>query len=143
MVARLAMLESRHVMNLSSPKIAYDLRPILPLDGEDRIDIIHSGDSVLLRIIYQPAESPREMVCGINFVGVRFFIESPFPGAGVFFCPDDGIVEMLESLVEYDHSDLVEAESEFSGDDELRHYRIFLHSVGVAINVIAEKYEVL
>ena len=78
----------------------------------------------------------------ICFSDAKYFFKTPFPGYSFFNCPDHSNTPLLNSLVEYGHSDILDMERKTSGATEYRHYRLFLHSTGVAIHVIAQSFEI-
>lgn len=128
---------------LSKPKKVLDLDSFLPLDGEDRYEMFYSDRVLDLDIFYEPKDSDiGKAKRRIRFSQAKYFFKTPFPGYSFFTCPDDGDISLLSSLVEYEHSDILVMERESSGASDYRHYRLFLHSAGVAIHVIAESCEI-
>lgn len=129
-------------MKLSKPRKLLDLDDFLPSDGENRIEMYYSGGVLSLDIFYEVAgaESGEVKKC-IRFSQAKYFFKTPFPGYSFFTCPDDRDMSLLSSLVEYEQSDMLEKEGGSKGAG-YRHFRLFLHSTGVAINVIAKFFEV-
>jgi hypothetical protein len=76
------------------------------------------------------------------FLMLNIFFKTPFPGYSFFSCPDVRDLLLLNSLVEYGHSDMLDMEHKTSGATGYRHYRLFLHSTGVAIHVITQSCEI-
>lgn len=129
-------------MKLSKPKLVLDLDSFLPSDGETRFEMSYSDGILNLDIFY-------EMEGGdlggakknIRFSQAKYFFKTPFPGYSFFTCLDDRDISLLNSLVEYEHSDMLDMQGESPGGADYRHYRLFLHSTGVAIHVIAKSCE--
>ena len=129
-------------MKLSRPKKVFDMDVFLPLDGEDRIDINYSGGDLRLDIFYE-VEGAADGIAkkSIRFLRAKYFFKSPFPGHDIFSCPDDGDISLLNSLVEYECSELLDIDGRTLGVADYRHYRLFLHSVGIAVHVMAKSFE--
>jgi hypothetical protein len=126
-------------MQLSKPKKIYDLDRFLPLDGESGVEIKFSDGILNLSISY---ENHDEVLAkrDIRFFHAKYFFKGPFPGYSFFSSLDGPDLSLLNSLVQYESSDLLEIES--GGVMEYKHYRLFLHSTGIAIHVIANSCEV-
>lgn len=129
-------------MKLSSPKKVFDLDNFLPPDGENSYDMSFSRGDLTLDIYYESDDSKGEQKKRVRFVKARHFFKSPFPGISFFDCPDDRDLSLLNSIVEYENSELLDKDSEFPGSSNYKHYRVFLHSVGAAIYVVAKSIEV-
>lgn len=130
-------------MQLSKPTEVLNLDSFLPSDGETRFDMFYSDGILNLDIFYELEDSDiSDAKRSIRFSQAKYFFKTPFPGYSFFTCPDDRDISLLNSLVEYEHSDMLEMECESSGTTDYRHYRLFLHSTGVAIHVIARSCEV-
>ncbi len=126
-------------MRLSGPKEVLNFDKILPLDGENRFDLYYAEREIVLNIFYDSCtDSVVEVKKTIRFSGAKYFYKMPFPGCSIFNCVDDNEVVLLNSLVVYDYSEMVEKDSGSASVCDYKHYRLFLHSVGVAIYVIAE-----
>jgi len=52
-------------------------------------------------------------------------------------------VSLLDSLVEYAQSKFLEKSIDERILDDFKHYRLFLHSVGIALHIIAESIEII
>ncbi|WP_148046936.1 hypothetical protein [Pseudomonas poae] len=130
-------------IKLSNPKQLLDLDQLLPGGGENRFEIFYSGTTLNLDIFYD-AEDPSlgEIKKSIRFLKVTCFFKQPFPGYSFFSCKEDSDISTLGSLVEYGHSDMIAMRQgkELSSDD--KHYRLFLHSVGAALYVIANSVDI-
>lgn len=129
-------------MKLSKPKEIYNLDKFLPPDGEDTVEISLSSGQLDIDIFYEPLESKKEQKKTIRFRDVRHFFKSPFPGVSLANCPDDRNLELLHSLVQYEYSELLDNDPGSIESSNYKHYRIFLHSVGMAIYVVAESTEI-
>jgi hypothetical protein len=135
--------EGRMEMELSNPREVLNLDGFLPLDGEDRIDLFSIDGDLCLDIFYESTDSvPCGARCRIVFHCVKYVIKSPFPGYSFFNSPADRDLLFLNSLVEYGNSDLADIDNKNSPTNDSKHYRIFLHSSGIALHVVAEKYEI-
>jgi hypothetical protein len=130
-------------MQLSNPKRVVNLDEFLPPDGEARFEMSFI-DGVLNLDVFYEAEGPttHEVKRRILFNQAKYFFKTPFPGYSFFSCPDDRNLAMLNSLVEYEHSDMLDMERGSSGSAGYKHYRLFLHATGVAIHVIAQSCEI-
>jgi hypothetical protein len=130
-------------MQLSNPKQIINLDDFLPSDGETRFEMFFSDGVLNLDIFYETADfESRDARRRIRFSQAKYFFKTPFPGYSFFSCPDDRELSLLNSLVEYEHSDMLEMECGASKRTDYRHYRLFLHSTGVAIHVIAQSCEI-
>lgn len=130
-------------IKLSNPRQLLDLDQLLPGGGENRFEMFYSGTTLCLDVYYDDEDSSvAEVKKSIRFLKVSYFLKQPFPGYSFFSCKDDGDISMLGSLVEYGYSDIVAMQQgkELSGGD--KHYRLFLHSVGVALYVVAKSVEI-
>lgn len=126
-------------MQLSKPIQILNLESFLPSDGESRFEMSFADGVLRLDVFYETedhglSDAKREF----QFAQAKYFFKTPFPGYSFFSCPDDRNVSLLNSLVEYEHSDMLDMEHGTSGTTGYKHYRLFLHSVGVAIHVIAK-----
>lgn len=131
-------------MQLSNPIEVFNLDDFLPSDGEDKFEMSYVKDVLNLDIFYEVGDSePRAARRRIRFPHARYFFKIPFPGYSFFSCPDDRDLSLLNSLVHYRHSDMLDMDHKTSGPTDDKHYRLFLHSVGFAIYVIAESCELL
>lgn len=130
-------------MKLSNPREVLNLDDFLPLDGEDRIDLFSIDGDLCLDIFYEPKDSvPCGAKCRIVFQYAKYVIKSPFPGYSFFNSPGDRELLFLNSLVEYENSDLVEIDNKNWPTSDSKHYRIFLHSSNIALHVIADSYKI-
>ncbi|GHU09137.1 hypothetical protein FACS1894158_18650 [Betaproteobacteria bacterium] len=136
-------------MQLSDPVQILNLNDFLPLDGEDKIEIFTDGGELNLDIFYEVAGvESRTAKLRIHFSYAHYFVKTPFPGYSFIYGPDDSDSSLLYSLVEYQRSDVLDQMCKFSEENGFRHYtgykhyRLFLHSVGVAIHVIAKSCEI-
>jgi hypothetical protein len=75
------------------------------------------------------------------FVRAKHFFKSPLPGISLFSSPEDKDPSLLNSLVEYEKSELIDKDLS-CGLSSYKHYRLFLHSSGVVINVVAKSLKV-
>lgn len=126
-------------MQLSNPIEVLNLDDFLPPDGETSFEMNYV-DRVLNLDIFYEAETSGSRVAKrrIRFSQAKYFFKTPFPGYSFFSCPDDRNLLLLNSLVKYENSDMLAREHQESGAAEYNHYRLFLHSAGVAIHVIAQ-----
>ncbi|SCX72438.1 MULTISPECIES: hypothetical protein [unclassified Pseudomonas] len=130
-------------MKLSRPKKMFDMDSFLPLDGEDKVDMVYSGGDLSLEIFYESESCAGGLAKkNIRFLNAKYFFKAPFPGYSIFVCPDDGDISLLNSLVEYELSELLDIDGKTRGVADYRHYRLFLHSVGVALHVIAKSFKI-
>lgn len=130
-------------MKLSKPRRVLDLDDFLPSDGESRFEMSYSDGLLNIDVFYESDETDGvEIKKNICFSEAQYFFKTPFPGYSFFYCPDDKDISLLSSLVEYEDSDMLVMEFKSSDTINCRHYRLFLHSVGVAIHVIAKSCEV-
>jgi hypothetical protein len=144
-------------MLLPDPIKILDLNDFLPPHGEDRIEIFTDGGALSLDIFYE-MESRVEKL-RIRFPHASYFCKTPFPGLGYGFPSNEKDqasesaqkdLSLLDSLVEYRKSKMVEMIHDFTAKSyghsgyrpDYRHYRLFLHSVGIAIQVISEPCEI-
>lgn len=131
-------LEGKY-MKLSGPKEVFDFDTVLPLDGEDRFDLCYSERQVVLSVFYcTEFDDLAEQKIVIRFDGAKYFFKMPFPGRSIFICSDDEEVRLINSLVVYDYSEMIAADMRDASVSLYKQYRLFLHSVGVAIYVVAE-----
>lgn len=130
-------------MKLSDPRKVFDLDDFLPSGGEDQFEMSLSQGDLSVDIFYEPDDSEEGLKKTIRFVGTRHFFKSPFPGVSFFNCLDDRDISLLNSVVEYQQSELLEKEESIPGIEDYKHYRLFLHSVGAVIYVVAESMEVV
>ncbi|MCL1918618.1 MAG: hypothetical protein FWG14_09945 [Peptococcaceae bacterium] len=145
-------------MQLYDPIQILNLDNFLPLDGEDNIEIFTDGGVLNLDIFYEPKGSESHTAkFRISFPYTKYFFKTPFPDYGFFGCLigldsspeeqdcslDDQDLSLLHSLVEYRHSKILDMDHKMTGATGYRHYQLLLHSVGVAIHVIADSCEIL
>ena len=132
------------LMNLAKPKRILNLNSFLPPGGEDGLDLSYHSGTLDLTIQYEKTGGETgDARKVIRFMDAKYFFKTPFPGYSFFSCPDDRDVSLLSSLVEYEYSDMVEMDKKRYNINGYRHYRLFLHSVGFAVYVIAQSCEVL
>lgn len=129
-------------MKLYNPQQLLDLGSFLPSDGEARFEMSYSDNVLNLDIFYELEGDSGEVKKNIRFLRAKYFFKGPFPGRSFFTCSDDRDISLLDSLVEYEHSDMLDIERDASGEANLKHYRLFLHSTGVALHVIAKSCEI-
>ena len=129
-------------MKQSSPKSILDLYDFLPLDGEDKIELHHTEGNLNLILFYESDETKvtQKTIC---FNSALQFSKGLFPGYSFFSCKEDNDVSLLDSLVEYEESEFLEKSIDKCIRDDFKHYRLFLHSVGIALHVIAKSIEVI
>jgi hypothetical protein len=125
-------------LKLSNPIQVFDLDEFLPADGESRFALNYSEGTFAVDIIYEKEGFPGEFVRTLRFGVARSFFKTPFPGYSFFQCKEDRNVALLNSVVHYGHSDL----SNLDGSIGYKHYRLFLHSAGAAIHVIAKSFAI-
>lgn len=131
-------------MQLSSPKQVVNLDDFLPSDGEARVEIFFADGVLSLDVFYEADDStPHDAKRRILFNQAKYFFKTPFPGYSFFSCPEDRNLALLNSLVEYENSDMLDMDRGSTGATDYKHYRLFLHSTGVAIHVIAQSCEIL
>jgi hypothetical protein len=131
-------------MKLSNPPKLLDLDSFLPSDGETRFDMSYSGGTLNLDVFYEvEGFDLGEGKISICFSRAKYLFKTPFPGYSFFTCLEDRDISLLNSLVEYGYSDMLDVDEKTSGVTGYKHYRLFLHSTGVAINVIAKSCEIL
>jgi hypothetical protein len=137
----------------------FNLNDLLPLDGEDRLEISTDGGELNIDIFYETSDTePRTAKLRIHFPFAPYFVKTPFPGYGIIedmsvdgkkISGNDAEMLFLNSLVEYRYSIMLDGlhksseKYEFRSYADCKHYRLFLHSVGVAINVIAESCKII
>lgn len=130
-------------MQLSNPIQVLNLDDFLPSDGETRFEMFYVDRVLSLDVFYEVDDSESYVAKRrIRFSQAKYFFKTPFPGYSFFSCPDDRNLSLLNSLVEYGHSDMLDMEHKTSGAADYRHYRLFLHSTGIAIHVIAQSCEI-
>ncbi|WP_143029325.1 hypothetical protein [Rhodoferax sp. OV413] len=112
----------------------------LPVDGEDRVEMEFTGGCLTLKLYYTN-EKEASVRRDLRFSAASYFLKTPFPGSSVFDCAEDRNLELLDSLVAYEYSAWLDNARAHHARLEGRHYRIFLHSAGIAIHVIAAGYE--
>lgn len=128
-------------MKLSSPKQVFDLDNFLPQDGESKFEMGYLNGVLTVDVFYEKDGVVGEAKRTISFVQAKYFFKTPFPGYSFFTCPDDKNLSLLNSLVEYEQSDMLKVEEGASGNKSHKHFRLFLHSAGAAIHVIARSCE--
>ncbi|MFZ5637113.1 MAG: hypothetical protein ACOY82_11085 [Pseudomonadota bacterium] len=125
-------------MKMSKPIQIINFDDFLPADGESRFSL-HFVDAVLtLEIYFEDDESSVELMRRLRFESAKYFIKTPFPGYSFFSCAEDRDVSLLNSLVQYETSDMLKHEVGADLVNEYKHYRLYLHSSGAAIHVIAK-----
>lgn len=130
-------------MQLSNPIEVLNLDDFLPSDGETRFEMYYVDRALSLDIFYEAKDSASRIAKRrICFSQAKYFFKTPFPGYSFFSCPDDRNLSLLNSLVEYANSDMLATEHQESGATDYKHYRLFLHSTGVAIHVIAQSFAI-
>lgn len=130
-------------MQLSSPKQVFNLDDFLPSDGEAGFELSYVGDVLSLGVLYEAtAPELRTARRTISFSRAQSFFKTPFPGYSFFSCPDDRNLSLLNSLVEYEQSDMLDVQRDATGENSNKHYRLFLQSTGVAIHVIAQSCKI-
>lgn len=130
-------------MQLSNPKQVANLDEFLPSDGETRFEMVFADGSLSLDVFYEAEDQAScEAKRRIRFNKAKYFFKTPFPGYSFFTCPDDRNLSLLNSLVEYEHSEMLDIERSPSGMTDYKHYRLFLHSTGAAIHVIAQSFDI-
>lgn len=126
-------------MQLSDPIEVLNLDDFLPSDGETSLEMCYVDRVLNVDIFYDADDSGSGVAKRrIRFSQAKYFFKTPFPGYSFFSCPDDRNLSLLNSLVEYENSDMLAMERQESGATDYKHYRLFLHSTGVAIHVIAQ-----
>lgn len=126
-------------MQLSNPIEVLNLDDFLPSDGETSLEMCYVDRVLNVDIFYDTDDSASGVAKRrIRFSQAKYFFKTPFPGYSFFSCPDDRNLSLLNSLVEYGNSDMLAMERQKSGASDYKHYRLFLHSTGVAIHVIAQ-----
>jgi hypothetical protein len=131
-------------MKLLQPQKLLDLDAFLPSDGEDDVEMSWADNSLTLNIYYDP-ELPSVARAKKSFIFLRpsYFIKTPFPGHSFFSCPEDQELSLLSSLVEYKSSEMLDVANKVPGSPSYRHFRVYLHSVGAALHIVAHSYEVI
>lgn len=124
---------------LSNPIRVFDLDEFLPADGESRFALNFAEGTLAVDVFYEKEDSNEEFARTLQFGVARSFFKTPFPGHSFFQCEEDRNVALLNSVVHYEHSDFAALESGSSG---YKHYRLFLHSAGAAIHVIAKSFAI-
>ena len=127
------------LFKLSNPIRVFDLDEFLPADGESRIALSLAEGTLAVDIFYEEEDSSEEFFRTLRFGVTRSFFKTPFPGHSFFQCEEDRNVALLNSVVHYEHSDFAALES---GSGGYKHYRLFLHSAGAAIHVIAKSFAI-
>jgi len=127
-------------MKLSSPKKLVDMNSFLPLDGESSIEILYAGTELIIDVFFEPDDGGSDEKKTFRFKKAKYFYKLPFPGYSPFSCSSDEGIELLNCLVEYGYSEMVDIDKEKSGISDYTHYRLFFHSVGVAVYVIAKTF---
>ena len=131
-------------MNLSHPISVFNLDDFLPSDGETSLEMHYIDRVLILDIFYDHDDAPSGVAKRrIRFAQTKYFFKTPFPGYSFFNCPDDRDLSLLNSLVHYNNSDMLTVECQESGAADYKHYRLFLHSTGVAIHAIAQSCSIL
>ncbi|MGH8451071.1 hypothetical protein [Pseudomonas sp.] len=130
-------------IKLSKPKQLLDLDQLLPGGGENRFELFYSGTTLDLDVFYDAEDlSLGEVKKSIRFLGVTYFFKQPFPGYSFFSFKEDSDISTLGSLVEYGYSGMIVMRQGEELSSEDKHYRLFLHSVGAALYVIAASVDI-
>ncbi|EPF67786.1 hypothetical protein [Pseudomonas syringae] len=131
-------------MKLSQPQKLLDLDTFLPSDGEDAFDMSYSENYLTLNIFYDPdIPGITEAKKSIRFLWPSYFIKTPFPGHSFFSCPEDRDLSLLNCLVEYKNSEMLDIANKNLPPPGFKHYRLYLQSEGSAVHVIAQSVEIL
>lgn len=128
-------------MQLSNPIRVFDLDEFLPADGESRFAMNFTNRILAIDIFYEKEDSSNEFIRSLRFECAISFFKTPFPGYSFFQCEEDRNVSLLNSVVHYENSDFAALENE-NGGGGYKHYRLFLHSAGAAIHVIAKSFAI-
>lgn len=128
-------------MNLSNPKRVINLSDFLPVDGESKFEMRYVDRVLNLEVIYDKDDTDQEFKRVFIFDQATFFLKTIFPGQSIFNYPNGRNISLDDSLVEYEHSDLLNSLARIDDRSGYKHYRLFLHSVGVAIHVISRSCE--
>lgn len=131
-------------MKLLQPQKLLDLDTFLPSDGEDDVEMSWVDNSLTLNIYYDP-ELPGIVRAkkAFVFLSPSYFVKTPFPGHSFFSCPDDRDLSLLSCLVEYKSSEMLDIANKPPGLPRYRHFRVYLHSVGAALHIVAQSFEVI
>lgn len=130
-------------MRLSSPKQVVNLDEFLPSDGETHFEMFFTDGTLSLDVFYEGDDQALDQEkLSIHFNKAKYFFKTPFPGYSFFTCPDDRDLSLLNSLVEYEQSEMLDIERSPSGMMDYKHFRLFLHSTGAAIHVIAQSVNI-
>jgi hypothetical protein len=121
-------------MQVSNPKEVFNMDNLLSYDGESGFEMSFSEEALQLNFFYQPDDSP-EITCSIRFLEALYFFKTP-DSYSFFSCPDDMNGSLSNSLVAYEHSDMLDMARGY------KHYRLFLGSSNVALHVIARSCEI-
>ncbi|MRJ21198.1 hypothetical protein FRT60_12785 [Pseudomonas haemolytica] len=127
-------------MKLSNPKKLVDMNSFLPLDGESRVEILYAGTELIINVFFEIGDGASDEKKTFRFKKAKYFYKLPFPGYSPFSCSSDEGIELLNCLVEYGYSEMVDIDKERSGISGYAHYRLFFHSIGVAVYVIAKSF---
>lgn len=130
-------------MQLSDPKEVLNLDGFLPSDGETGVEMRYGNRVLDLDIFYDSEFSKSGSAKRqLRFLEAKYFSKGPFPGPSLYRCPEDRKLALLNSLVAYSGSDILTMERQEFGKTDYKHYRLFLHSTGIAIHVVAESVEI-
>lgn len=124
---------------LSNPIRVFDLDEFLPADGESRFVLNFADGTLAVDVFYEKEDSSEEFVQTLRFEVASSFLKTPFPGHSFFQCEGDRNIALLNSVVHYEYSDFAALGS---GGGGYKHYRLFLHSAGAAIHVIAKSFAI-
>lgn len=131
-------------MRLSDPVKLWNLDEYIPSAGEDRVDLRYCGRDLYVDVWCNNEDGNGEFqVVGLHFIDVSYFIKGLVPGVSIFGSDTPIDASLLGHLIEYKWSELVrigERESLRRGD---RHFRFFLHSVGISVDAIAKDVHML
>ena len=132
-------------MKTYNARKVFNFDDVLPLDGEDTVDIILLGGSVNVRIFYTDSDTDEKMLLTLIFDYSGYFLKSTIPGYGVFGYEGKTDPSTLDSLVEYERSDWVDNICKFTewGGLRLSHYKAFFLSAGIVLDVVSPSWRIL
>jgi hypothetical protein len=117
----------------------------LPTTGEDGLEFRSEGMDVVVEIFFQPDGGGKRQKRELRFFNVSSFRKESFHGpsipTGVSF-EDNGVHEMLGSLVQFEHSDVADAwTASLEGRRHVKHYVMNFLSEQVYIGAFSTGYE--
>lgn len=125
-------------MKVAGPKKVLNFRGYIPAGGEDFVNINYCGCDLTVEILCESeGEEGDEAVLTLKFVDARYFIKSSLPGIALLSASVDSDVSVLSHLVEYEWSEWVALDEQATGLSGYKHFRMFLHSVGLVLDVVA------